>query len=174
LAQVYGIVKQHGGRIEVSSSEDEGTFFQIYLPGYPGPFEATVIPEVVDASSKPKTLLVVEDDFNTGTAVSEALRANNFSVITAGDGEEALGLLARHRDVELVLSDLIMPGMGGVGLYMQLKSDYPEIGMMVMTGYPIADETKDILEQGGVTWLAKPIHSRSLVRAVHKVLSAEG
>lgn len=174
LAQVYGIVKQHGGRIEASSAVNEGTTFQIYLPGHPGPVESLVITEEKDDSSKQKTLLVVEDDFNTRTAVSEALRANNFSVLMAVDGEEALGLLEKHRqDVELVLSDLIMPGMGGVTLYHQLKRDYPEIGMMVMTGYPIADETKEILEQGGVTWLAKPIHSRALVRAVHKVLRSE-
>ncbi|MCH7587093.1 MAG: response regulator [Chloroflexi bacterium] len=175
LAQVYGIIKQHGGHIEVASKKGSGTTFTLYLPAHPGPIENALIPDVVDPPGKAtETLLVVEDDYNSRTAVSEALRAHKFSVLSAGNGQEALKLIEEHKgEIDLVLSDLIMPGMGGVSLFQQLRSSYPDIGMMVMTGYPMSEETRGILEEGGVTWLAKPIHSRSLIRAVRKVLQSE-
>ena len=175
LAQVYGIMKQHGGHIEVTSTQGAGTTFTLYLPAHPGPLENALIPDSVEpAGETSETLLVVEDDYNSRTAVSEALRAHKFSVLSAGNGQEALNLIQEHDgEINLVLSDLIMPGMGGVTLYQQLRDSYPEIGMMVMTGYPMSEETRGILEEGGVTWLAKPIHSRSLIRAVQKVLRSE-
>jgi len=117
------------------------------------------------------TLLVVEDDYNTRTAVSETLRSHNFSVLSAGDGEEALNTIQKYNGkIDLVLSDLIMPGMSGEMLFHELKQNHPEISMMVMTGYPMSDETRDMFEEGGVIWLAKPIHSRSLIQSVRKVL----
>ena len=175
LAQVYGIMKQHGGHIEVASKQGIGTTFTFYLPAHPGPVENALIPDHVDSHGEtPEILLVVEDDYNSRIAVSEALRAHKFSVLSAGNGQEALNLIEEHKgEINLVLSDLIMPGMGGVTLYQHLRDSYPDIGMMVMTGYPMSEETRGILEDGGVPWLAKPIHSRSLIRAVRKILQSE-
>jgi two-component system cell cycle sensor histidine kinase/response regulator CckA len=120
------------------------------------------------------TLLVVEDDFNTRTAVTEALQSHNFSVLCAGDGQEALDIIGKHKgEIDLVLSDLVMPNMSGIMLFRELKQKHPDIGMMVMTGYPMSDNTRETLEEGGVTWLAKPIHSRSLIRAIRKALYQE-
>ena len=118
--------------------------------------------------------MVVEDDAAARTAVSEALRAYNYTVFSAANGMEALKVVEeRQGKIDLVLSDLVMPGMSGVTLYKKLTQDYPEIQVMVMTGYPLKDDTRELLEEGGITWLAKPIHMRSLVRAIQKVLNSE-
>ena len=118
--------------------------------------------------------MVVEDDAAARTAVSEALRAYNYNVFSAANGMEALKVVEERRGkIDLVLSDLVMPGMSGVTLYKKLTQDYPEIQVMVMTGYPLKDDTRELLENGGITWLAKPIHMRSLVRAIQKVLNTE-
>ena len=172
LAQVYGIIKQHDGHIAVESDPGEGTAIKVYLPAYQGEAEVALIYEEDDKEGVERdTLLVVDDDYNTRTAVSETLRSNNFSVLSAGDGEEALATIQKYNGkIDLVLSDLIMPGMSGEMLYRELKQNHPEISMMVMTGYPMSDETRDMFEEGSVIWLAKPIHSRSLVRSVRKAL----
>jgi two-component system cell cycle sensor histidine kinase/response regulator CckA len=174
LAQVYGIISQHEGYVDVASEVGKGTAMFIYLPAQAGPVEDVV---VVD---KPKqddhtreTLLVVEDDRTARTAVSEALRAYKYEVLSASNGAEALKLIEKKEGkIDLVLSDLIMPGMSGVSLYKRLVEDFPEIEVMVMTGYPLKEDTRELLEKGGITWLAKPMHMRSLVRAIQKVLNS--
>jgi CheY-like chemotaxis protein len=175
LAQVDGIIKQHDGHIAVRSEIGKGTAIMIFLPSHHDDVEVALIYDQSEVEGEEKDmLLVVEDDFNTRTAVSEALQSHNFSVLCAGDGQEALEIIQKHNGkIDLVLSDLIMPRMSGLTLYRELKQKHPDIGMMVMTGYPMSDNTREMLEEGGVTWLAKPIHSRSLVRAVRKVLQQE-
>jgi two-component system cell cycle sensor histidine kinase/response regulator CckA len=175
LAQVYGIVTQHEGFVDVSSEVGKGTSIFIYLPAHPGPVEDVVILDkpAQDGNSKER-LLVVEDDAATRTAISEALRAYNYDVLSAANGMEALKLVEQKQgEIDLVLSDLIMPGMSGVTLYKRLGKDYPDISVIFMTGYPLKEDTRELLEAGGVTWLAKPIHMRSLARAIRKVLSTE-
>jgi len=175
LAQVYGIITQHEGYVDVTSEEGKGTSIYLYIPATPGPVEDVVILEKpVQPCKAREKLLVVEDDVGARTAVSEALRSYNYDVISAANGMEALKVVGENKgEIDLVISDLIMPGMSGVTLYKQLAKDYPEISMMVMTGYPLKEDTRELLERGGVTWLAKPIHMRSLVRAIQKVLKTE-
>jgi signal transduction histidine kinase len=175
LAQVDGIIKQHDGHIAVESEVGKGTSISIFLPSHKGEAESSFIPDQSEKSDgEMDTLLVVEDDFNTRTAVTEALQSHNFSVLCAGDGQEALDIIGKHNGkIDLVLSDLVMPNMSGIMLFRELKQKHPDIGMMVMTGYPMSDNTRETLEEGGVTWLAKPIHSRSLIRAIRKALYQE-
>ena len=174
LAQVYGIISQHEGYVDVASEVGKGTAMLIYLPAQAGPVEDVVVvdkPRQDDHTRE--TLLVVEDDRTARTAVSEALRAYKYEVLSASNGTEALKLIEKKEGkIDLVLSDLIMPGMSGVALYKRLVADYPEIEVMVMTGYPLKEDTRELLEQGGITWLAKPMHMRSLVRAIQKVLNS--
>lgn len=175
LAQVDGIIKQHSGHIVVESEKGKGTAIRIFLPSHQGEAESDLIIDQPEKGDQEKeTLLVVEDDYNTRTAVTEALKSHNFSVLCAGDGQEALDIISKHNGkIDLVLSDLVMPNMSGIMLFRELRQKHPEIGMMVMTGYPMSDNTRETLEEGGVTWLAKPIHSRSLIRAIQKVLHQE-
>jgi CheY-like chemotaxis protein len=175
LAQVDGIIKQHDGHIAVESEVGKGTAVRIFLPAHHGEGETALIYDPSERKVEDKgTLLVVEDDFNTRSAVSEALQSHEYSVLCAAGGEEALEVIRKNLGgIDLVLSDLVMPGMSGISLYRELKEHHPDIRMMVMTGYPMTESTRNMLEEGGVIWLAKPIHSRSLVRTVQKVLQKE-
>jgi two-component system cell cycle sensor histidine kinase/response regulator CckA len=175
LAQVYGIITQHEGYVDVRSEVGKGTSIYLYLPAHPGPVEDVVIlDKPIQSRTSKEKLLVVEDDAGARRAISEALRSYRYEVISTANGKEALRILGEyHGEFDLVISDLIMPGMSGVTLYKRLAKDYPKISMMVMTGYPLKEETRELLENDGITWLAKPIHMRSLVRAIQKVLKAE-
>jgi len=175
LAQVYGIITQHEGYVDVTSEVGKGTSIFLYLPAQPGPVEDVVILEKpAQPGNSKERLLVVEDDAGARTAVSEALKAYAYDVLSASNGVEALEVIEENRGkIDLVISDLVMPGMSGVTLYKRLAKDHPEISVMVMTGYPLKQDTRELLESGGITWLAKPIHMRSLVRAIHKVLRSE-
>jgi len=174
LAQVYGIISQHEGYVDVSSEVGKGTSIFFYLPAQTGPVEDVVDVEKPSQNGHLReTLLVVEDDRTARTAISEALRAYKYEVLSASNGMQALKLIEEKQGkIDLVLSDLIMPGMSGVALYKSLTADYPDIEVMVMTGYPLKGDTRELLEQGGVTWLAKPMHMRSLVRAIQKALTS--
>ena len=143
--------------------------------GVARPVEDVVILDKPAQPGKSKVrLLVVEDDMGARTAVSEALRAYNYDVLSAANGMEAVKVVGENQGkIDLVISDLVMPGMSGVALYKQLAEEYPEISILFMTGYPLKNDTRELLESGGVTWLAKPIHMRALVRAIQKVLKTE-
>ena len=175
LAQVFGIVTQHEGHIDVLSEMGKGTTFRVFLPALPIASLSGIIPD----DSKPiegmmETILVVEDDEPMREALVETLELMNYQVLSAGDGLEALQFFDQDTSVDLVLSDLVMPEMGGVALHAALKERYPDVKMVVMTGYPLAEGGKDLLEHGIVAWLQKPLDGETLGIAIRKILDTEG
>lgn len=173
LAQVYGIVKQHEGYVDVESQPEQGTTIYLYLIAYSGCTNDALIMDDPYTEEGKATLLIVEDDEITRTAVSETLRSHHYNVMTAPNGQQAMKMIESHKkEINLVLSDIVMPGMSGEMLYRQMQMDCPEVEVMIMTGYPMEQETRELFEKNGVTWLVKPIHSRALVRAIQKALSA--
>jgi CheY-like chemotaxis protein len=174
LAQVYGIIKQHGGFIDAGSKVGEGTCFTIYLPAV----------QETEGSSPPadirqtgngagETILVVEDDEATRAAVAEILESLGYSVITVADGQEALNTINASGDhLDLVLSDLVMPKMGGRDLYYAVKQDFPHLKMILMTGYPLGGQTRELLDRERVAWLQKPLTSDLLAIAVRDMLQS--
>jgi signal transduction histidine kinase/CheY-like chemotaxis protein len=171
LAQVFGIVRQHQGFIDVESEPEEGTTFHIYLPAVAPEQIKGIIPEVAKTlEGQMETILVVEDDQAMREALTEMLEAMSYHVLSAGDGREALRTFDREGPIDLVLSDLIMPEMGGVALYEQLKRRHPDVRMVVMTGYPLAEEGKELLEQGIVAWVQKPLDVETLAQTLRSVL----
>jgi len=171
LAQVFGIVKQHEGFIGASSQLGKGTTFVIYLPA----LSVAALTGIITEEAEPKAgqmeiILVVEDDDAMREALVEMLKLMNYVALCASDGREALEIFDRQGDIDLVLSDLVMPEMGGVALYGVLKEKYPDVKMVVMTGYPLAEKGKDLLEQGIVAWLQKPLDAETLSRTLQKVL----
>lgn len=173
LAQVYGIIKQHDGYVDAESQPGQGTAIHLYLPAFAPSVKDSLISDEGSLQVEKSTLLVVEDDEITRIAVSETLRAHHYSVMTAPNGQEAIKMLESHnKEIDLVLSDMVMPGLSGERLYQQMQMDYPEIGVMIMTGYPMEPATRELFERNGVSWLAKPIHSRALIRAIQKALSS--
>ena len=123
---------------------------------------------------KEELILVVEDDKATQIAVRDILETLNYQVLTAGNGREALETIGQHNGtIDLVLSDLVMPEMGGVELYQELMVREIRTEVVFMTGYPLGTGTRELLDKKGVTWLQKPLRSDTLARLIREELDRQ-
>ncbi|HYF39626.1 MAG TPA: ATP-binding protein, partial [Gemmatimonadales bacterium] len=137
LSTVYGIVKQSGGHIWVYSEVGRGTTFKLYFPPHHGTVDAasTERPEP-PALGAGATVLLVEDERAVRTTLRRLLERHGYRVLEASNGQDALGLVAaRGGEIDLVLSDMVMPGMGGTELARRVRSSVPAIPVLLMTGY---------------------------------------
>jgi two-component system, cell cycle sensor histidine kinase and response regulator CckA len=172
LSTVYGIVKQSGGHILVDSELSRGTRFEIYLPR---DFSAAKVSSRAhaarDQSVGTETILVVEDEEELRRLANRILGRAGFTVLTAADGEEALQMAKRHEGaIHLLLTDVIMPKMGGRELATRMAKERPAIKILYTSGY--TDDA--IAHQGvldpGVRFVAKPVTPAELTRKVREVL----
>ena len=180
LSTVYGIVKQADGWIHVESKLGEGATFRIFLPVFTPPVLAEPLP-VQPVRPKPKArdlsgagrILFVEDEDAVRSVAARLLRARGYEVIEACDGEEALELAeANAGQIDLLISDVIMPGLDGPGLLKKARQYLGSAPVMFISGYAEA-EFSDVLEgEPGVTFLAKPIDIKSLAEKVKQQLQA--
>src|SRR3990170_2569434 len=172
LAQAYGIIKQHDGYIDAHSQVGKGATFHIYLRSQEPVLEETPSPEtVVEAWGAGEMLLVVEDDISTREAMHALLEAYNYQVFTAADGLEALRIYEQHAEsIALVVSDIVMPVMGGVALFRALQERWPHVKILFVTGHPMDEHDQSILEQGNVHWLQKPFSVGVFSQIVHDLL----
>jgi two-component system cell cycle sensor histidine kinase/response regulator CckA len=181
LAQVHGIVGQHDGHIDVRTQLNHGTTFIIYLPALrQDSSESRVVGSLQEPLILPhghrETILVVEDDSIVKRVLARSLEDLNYQVLTAENGSKALELLERHKEIALVLSDVVMPKMGGIPLLHAMKERGLQVGMVMLTGHPLdeeldelrAEETASLL----VDWLAKPVRLEQLAGAVDRALKA--
>ncbi|HNT77184.1 MAG TPA: PAS domain S-box protein [Anaerolineae bacterium] len=172
LAQVYGIVAAHEGRIDVKSAVNVGTTFDIYLPLLKLPETTRWLP---DDSELPlgnaETILVVEDNATTRAALVESLELLHYRVLEASDGAAALEIFAQQQeDIALVLSDMVMPAMGGKALAQALHQRNPALPVIVVSGHPL-DQENETLQLAGVTaWLQKPPGLEQLAETLARVL----
>jgi two-component system cell cycle sensor histidine kinase/response regulator CckA len=176
LATVYGIVRQYEGSIVVKSELGKGSAFHVYLP----PFKPSIdeLPDSCPAhASGPitgsETILIVEDQTEVRKFAASVLRDCGYAVLEAAGGEDALRLTAaRANPVSLLVADVVMPGMSGVELASRLQTEYPELGVIYISGY-----SESVLTQGGmiggeVHYLTKPFSSEDLALKVREVLDA--
>jgi two-component system cell cycle sensor histidine kinase/response regulator CckA len=183
LATVYGIVKQADGWIDVSSELGRGASFRIFLPIFtPAPggeaaahahqaaAKAKLKPVARDLSGAGRILFVEDEDAVRGVA-ARLLRARGYEVIEAADGEEALALAQTHAgQIDLMISDVIMPGLDGPTLLKKARPHLGDIPVMFISGYAEA-EFSDLLEgETGVTFLPKPIDIKVLAERVKQQL----
>jgi len=171
LAQVYGIVMQHDGFIDVESELGKGTTFLIYLSALGGGEEVSEekAPEEI-RRGRGETILVVEDDPMVLEMVGKMLEELGCCVLTAGNGEEALSVYDQHgEDILLVLTDMVMPGVDGMELFYALREQNSQVKVVVMTGYPLKDAEGELLSQGIVAWVQKPIDFGKLTQVMAKV-----
>ncbi len=173
LSQVYGFVKQSGGHIRIYSEMGEGTTVKIYLPrSFVRATAATTAaePAVERILGNQETILVVEDDADVRNYVSETLVELNYRVQQAGDAGSALAVLKNSGPVDLLLTDVVMPGMNGRGLADEASRIYPGIKILYMTGY----SRNAIVHQGrldpGVSLIQKPFAQNVLAMRVRKIL----
>jgi len=157
LAQVYGIIKQHGGAIDVQTQEGKGTTFVLYLPALAGPTLAMPAPRLGFTQGQGETILVVEDNEIMRTALVEMLEFLNYRVQEAANGHEALAILEEKLGaIDLVLSDLVMPEMGGQYLLQAMRARGLHLPFVVLSGHPLTNEMQPIQAQGLAGWLLKP------------------
>jgi PAS domain S-box-containing protein len=171
LAQVYGIVQQHNGFIKVHSAVNEGTTFVIYLPLVDGAETKDQLVMTQKAEhTRHRCILVVEDNVATRDALVDFLDINGYEVLTAKDGQEAVHVFQAHQDkIDLVLSDMIMPRLGGLELSRELRTVKPDVKMILMTGYPLQEDGRHTLEKGGIAWLQKPFEVEALISMMQKL-----
>jgi two-component system cell cycle sensor histidine kinase/response regulator CckA len=171
LANVYGILRQAGGDIEVESVLGRGTSFRVYLPLAPSPIES-VSPSPPDAGPRggSEHVLLVEDNEAVRAAMAKLLAALGYQVTTAADGVEALERIAEGLGVDLVLTDLMMPRLGGAELATQLAERRPGLPVLFMSGNLDVDELREQVEQGHVQFLQKPVSLRELALATRTAL----
>ena len=168
LATVYGVVKQSGGYIWVYSEPGIGSTFKLYLPRVLDELQTGSPP---DAGTQPgsATVLVVEDEVSLRTFACTLLRNNGYTVLEAGDGEEALELAGQYKEpIHLLLTDMIMPGMNGPAVAQKLASSHPEAKVLFMSGYT-GFVTRGLIDPHAVL-VSKPFTREELLHKIQQVL----
>jgi len=172
LSTVYGIVKQSKGWITVESEPRQGTTFQIYLPGVDAGMPAETVP-LQDAADLggPETVLVVEDQAEVRKLTVEVLKSYGYKVLEAAHGEEALSLVARNEGpIDLMVTDVVMPGMMGNELAELLRSVEPQMRVLYTSGYGESVIAQRGVLAPGVEYLAKPFSPETLAAKVREVM----
>jgi len=172
LATVYGIVKQSGGFIWVYSELRKGTSFKIYLPRVDQPEEYLGTPRpAIEAPMGTETVLLAEDEQDVREIAREFLESGGYRVIEARNGSEAIALAARYRgEIDLLVTDMVMPGMTGQELAVLLQSELPGLCVVFMSGYSEHAATELANADPSVRLLTKPFSRTALLRAVREIL----
>ncbi|MCM2333414.1 MAG: ATP-binding protein, partial [Anaeromyxobacteraceae bacterium] len=176
LATCYGIVKQMGGHIWLHSEAGQGTTVEIHLPFAEGRLERPAA-EAEPVRAPPgggERVLVVEDEPQVRALAARALAERGYQVLTAGDGDAALALLAREAPVDLVLTDVVMPHMGGVDLAARLRERTPPPAVLFMSGYVDRGSLGRNALPEDAPFLHKPFTPAALANKVREVLDARG
>ncbi|MCK4391057.1 MAG: response regulator [Desulfobacterales bacterium] len=172
LASAYGIIKNHGGIINIYSKKGEGATFNIYLPAA----EALISEQRPEKREKEiqqgrETILFIDDEDMVIDVGQEMLTAMGYKVLLAKSGKEAIEVYKKNKDkIDMVILDMVMPNMGGGDVYDTLKETNPEIKVLLSSGYSISGEATEILERGCDGFIQKPFHMRQLSQGIRKIL----
>ena len=176
LSMVYGFLQQSGGHVTVSSEVGRGTTFKLYLPRLPRDAQASALPPAAAAAAGgSETVLLAEDAASLREMIAEILAAGGYRVLAADSAEHALALARAHTGpIELLLSDVVMPGISGTELAQRMQEMRPDTRLLFMSGY-----TQDVVVKRGILaertmLIQKPFNSDALLRKVREALDREG
>jgi CheY-like chemotaxis protein len=170
LSTAYGIVEQSGGHITVESAPGEGTTFGIHFPRHIGAAE-TPEPQRPPTAGGKETLLLVEDEAPVRESVRRLLEWHGYTVIEARNGADALQIYdGDEQEIDLVLTDLVMPGMGGHELVEHLRARHPELRVVFMSGYADKTMTSNGAVRRDTAYVEKPFTVELLMQRLREVL----
>ena len=173
LATVYGIVRQSGGYVSVTSQHGRGTSFQIYLPLAEADTATPTATGTILSGGGTECILVAEDEPAVRGILARSLRSYGYSVLEAGDGSEALEIVQKASALpELVVADVVMPGMGGKQLAAALEERWPGIPVLFVSGYAGVDTVRRGLMEEGREFMQKPLEPDQLAVKVRQILDA--
>jgi len=172
LSMVYGFVKQSGGHVKIESAPNRGTRVRLYLPRS----DATVQPaavasetEAAEISGRDRTILLVEDDAGVRAVTAAMLKELQFTVIEADNGSHALDIVDRQPDIDLLFTDIVMPGMNGFELGRLARERRPQLPVLYATGYAASYTAPE----KGADVLAKPYREADLLTKLRVLLTAQ-
>jgi CheY-like chemotaxis protein len=171
LSIVYGIVNNHQGEISLESEAGAGTTFRIYLPVFLGEKVETETIEEPPARGN-ETVLIIDDEQIVREMVAAILKDFGYTAITASGGEEGLEKLKEAEGaVDLVLLDMVMPGMDGPQTFDAIKAKWAQVPVLLTTGFAEGDQCIRLMDAGARGLVRKPYKSRDLLKTVRKVLN---
>lgn len=170
LASVYGIIKNHGGIIDVYSEKGQGTNFNIYLPA--SDREITSENELPESTLKgTETILLVDDEEKIIDVGERTLRKMGYQVLCARNGKEAIAHYEKNQSkIDIVVLDMIMPEMGGGETYDRLKAINPDVKVILSSGYSMNGQAAEILKRGCDGFIQKPFKMRELSQKIRETL----
>jgi two-component system cell cycle sensor histidine kinase/response regulator CckA len=176
LSTVYGIVKQSGGFIFADSTVGQGTRFVIYLPVHREEADAAPSRKAVKATKDELwgsgTVLLVEDEPMVRSVAERALTRHGYTVITANNGEEALEQLAKGEPIDLLISDVVMPGMDGPTMVREARKSRPDLKILFMSGYA-EEQLRNSIDIENVNFLPKPFSVIELAEAARRAAGSK-
>ena len=168
LAQVYGIVKQHQGHIDVETAVGAGTTFRVYLPVHSDREPVRREQGTRPVPGRGETILLVEDEDKVREATGRVLESLGYHALTAANGREAIEL-AEKEAFDLLITDLVMPQMGGRALIRSLEEAHPDLKVIAMTGYTVEDDLHDLATEV----IQKPLDLQCIAKTIRQALDTE-
>jgi CheY-like chemotaxis protein len=169
---VYGFVKQSGGHVKIESAPNRGTRVKLYLPrgeAVAQPAAAASETEAAEVSGRDRTILLVEDDAGVRAVTAAMLKELQFTVIEADNGSHALDIVDRQPDIDLLFTDIVMPGMNGFELGRRARERRPQLPVLYATGYAASYTAPE----KGADVLAKPYREADLLTKLRVLLAAQ-
>ena len=173
LTYAQCIIQGHGGVMTLGGADEAPSAVQFLLPAAGAASPESSVPR--RAAASPGTVLLVDDDEVLSGLIREILEASGYQVLTAFNGREAVAVYDTWRDgIDLVLLDMIMPGMGGAETFRELKAMNPDVSVLVISAYSLPDEVRDLLAQGCKGFLQKPFRIPELLSAIRRSVRPGG